>query len=349
MNWAFIGLLTALTAAAQTPADTAQALNTQGNGLVESGNYPEAQRLYQESIRIFRSLGPAYEAHAASALLNLAIAMNGEGQRAAATKVLEEALAMHRHALGDRHLRTLTNMNLLANNHLMTGDPNRADAIFQQLLPVERELYPDDIQTARTLQGLSYGLVRQNQGREALPLAEEALRIAIQREGPDTMEAALAYSSVAEAHRSMGSGARALPLYRQARALYQKALGPDSPRVATLLSQEGLILMQDGKLALAEQSMKQSVQSLSKSCPGCLVELTIAQSNLGLLHLRQKRYREADEAYSAAIELREKLPASRGPELADALQSLAEVRQKEHKFEDAARLNTRAQMIRAYR
>ena len=349
MNWALIGLLTALTAAAQTPADTAQNLNTQGNRAEESGNYPEAQRLYQESIRIFRSLGPAYEAHTASALLNLAIALTEDGQRPAATKLLEEALAMHRHSLGEKHLRTIANMNLLANHYLMMGDPDRADAIYQQLMPVERELYPDDIQTARTLQGLSYGLVRRNRAQEGLPLAEEALRIAIQREGPDSMDAALAYSSVAEAHRSMGSGARALPLYRQARALYQKALGPDNPRVATLLSQEGLILMQDGKLALAEQAMTQALRSLSKWCPGCLVELAIAQSNLGLLHVRQKRYREADEAYSAAIELREKFAISPGPELADALQGLAEVREKEHLFDDAARLNTRAQTIRGYR
>jgi tetratricopeptide (TPR) repeat protein len=349
MNWALIGLLTALTAPAQTPVETALSLNTQGNLAEESGNYAEAQRLYQEAVRIFRSLGPAYEAHAASALLNFAIAMIDDGRRAAATKVLEEALAMHRHSLGDRHLRTITNMNLLANSHLTVGEPDRGEAIFHELLPVERELYPDDVQTARTLEGLSYGLVRRNRAQEALPLAEEALRIAIQRTGPDNLETALAYSSVAEAHRSMGSGARALPLYRQARALYQKALGPDSPRVATLLSQEGLILMQDGKLALAEQSMTQAVRMLSKSCPGCLVELTIAQSNLGLLHVRQKRYREADQAYCAAIELREKLTASRGPELADALQSLAEVREKEHLFDDAARLNTRAQMIRGYR
>ena len=349
MNWVLIGLLTALTAVAQTPAETAQTLNTQGNRAEESGNYPEAQRLYQESLRIWRSLGPAYEAHAASALLNFAISMTDDGHRAAASKVLEEALAMHRHALGDKHLRTITNMNLLANNHLTLGDPERADAIFQELLPVERELYPNDIQAARTLQGLSYGLVRRDRAREALPLAEEAQRIAIHTEGPDSLEAALAYSSMAEAHRAMGSGARALPLYRLARALYQKALGPDNPRVATLLSQEGLILMQDGKLALAEQSMTQAVRMLSKSCPGCLVELTIAQSNLGLLHVRQKRYREADVAYSAVIELREKFAVSRGPELADALQSLAEVRQKEHLFDDAARLNTRAQMIRGYR
>ena len=38
MNWALIGLLTALTAAALS-------LNTQGNRLAESGNCSEAQRL----------------------------------------------------------------------------------------------------------------------------------------------------------------------------------------------------------------------------------------------------------------------------------------------------------------
>ena len=55
------------------------------------------------------------------------------------------------------------------------------------------------------------------------------------------------------------------------------------------------------------------------------------------------------EAYSAVLERREKFAASPGPELADALQSLAEVREKARRFDDAARLNIRAQMIRGYR
>ena len=71
-------------------------------------------------------------------------------------------------------------MNELATNYLMTGDPDRAAALYREALPIERELYPRDIQTARTLEGLSYGLVRQVQGQEALQLAEEALGIAIE-------------------------------------------------------------------------------------------------------------------------------------------------------------------------
>jgi tetratricopeptide (TPR) repeat protein len=342
-------MFTAITTAAQTSVEMAHSLNTQGNRVAESGNNPEAQRLYREAIQIWRSLGPAYDAHTAGTLLNLAVAMTDDGQRLAAVKVSEEALALHRRTLGGTHHRTVANMNLLASNYLMLGDPDRAEALYQEALPIERELYPRDIQTARTLEGLAYGLVRRRQPREALPLVEEALGIAIQCAGEDSMDTALAYSSVAEVHRAMGSGERALPLYRKARALYQKALGSDHPRVASILSQEGLILMQDGKLALAEQSMAQAVKSLKTACPGCLVELSIAESNLGLLRLRQKRYREADEALTSAVELREKFAVSTGPELADALQSLALVREKEHRFDDAVRLNTRAEMIRGYR
>lgn len=349
MNCLTIGMLTVLTAAAQTPAETAQSLNTQGNRAAESGNNPEAQQLYREAIQIWRSLGPAYEAHTAGSLLNLAVAMNDDGHRLASVKVSEEALALHRRTLGATHHRTVANMNLLASNYLMLGDPGRAEALYREALPIERELYPRDLQTARTLEGLAYGLVRRRQAREALPLAEEALGIAIQCAGEDSMDTALAYSSVAEVHRAMGSGERALPLYRKARALYQKALGPEHPRVASILSQEGLILMQDGKLALAEQAMVQAVKSLKKACPGCLPELWIAESNLGLLRLKQKRYREADEALTSAVELREKFAVSTEPELADSLQSLALVREKERRFDDAARLNARAQMIRGYR
>jgi tetratricopeptide (TPR) repeat protein len=349
MNRLLVGLLTAISAASQTPQEKAKDLNNEANRIADHGNYAEAEDLYQQSIEIWRSLGPGYDAHTAGTLVNLGVALSGDGQRQAATKLFQEALALHLRSLGPRHLRTITSMNELATNYLMTGDPERAQSLYKEALPIEREFYPHELQLAHTLEGLSYDLVRRKLGQEALPLAEEALRIAIENTGENSMEVALAYSSVAESYRVMNAGERALPLYRKARVLYEKALGPDHPRVASVLSQEGLILMHDGKYALADQAMTQAIKSLKKTCPGCQAELAITQSNLGLLRLRQKRYRDADEAFSAVIALREKVNASTAPELADALQNLAAVREKEHLLEDAARLKSRAQMIRAYR
>ena len=82
------------------------------------------------------------------------------------------------------------------------------------------------------------------------------MTIALKADGDNGLDAALAYSNVAEAHRMAGRPERALPLYKKARAIYERVLGPDHPRVASVLSQEGLILMEDGKLSLAEKGQE---------------------------------------------------------------------------------------------
>jgi len=348
MNWVLILMLTAI-ATPQFPVERANRLNTQGALAAGRGEYGEARRLYEESIAFWRFQGPGYDAHRAGTLLNLAITMSDSGQGAAAVPIASEALALHRRTLGSTHLRTLTNINVLANTLLTLGEADRAEALFREALPVVRERYPRDPALATTLEGIAYFAIRRKQPAEALPLAEEALAIVTPATGENSMDAALAYSVVAEAHRAMGAGARALPLYRRARFLYEKQFGPEHPRVVSILSQEGLILMEDGKLSLAEKAMARAATALEQSCRECLVELAIAETNLGVLRMKQGRFRDADAALTRAVELREKTAAKPGTELADVLQLLAGARQKERLFEDAARLNSRAALIRAYR
>jgi tetratricopeptide (TPR) repeat protein len=353
MYWISIALITfigsVISVAAQTPAQNAQTYNNQGNHLVEKGDSGAAGALYRDAIAIWRSLGPEFEPHLAGSLLNLGVALSGDGKRAEAAKAYEEALVLHRRSLGDKHHRTVSNMNLLASTYLMLGSPERGDALLQEALLIERELFPDDIQKARTLEGISNSLIRAGRPGESLAPAEEALAIAIKAAGEESMDAALAYATVAEAHRAARNPDRALPLFRKSRALYAKSLGPEHPRVASLLSQEGLILMDDGKTSLAEQLMVNAVQLLNKSCPTCVVELSVAQNNLGILRLKQKRYREADEALTASVALREKFEARPGQQLVESLRLLAFAREKQRLFADAVRLTTRANSIVSYR
>lgn len=349
MNWLRVGLLiTAMAIPAVAQPDAAINLNDRGNRAADQGNHAEAEALYREAIRIWRSLGVKYEAHLAGTLMNLGAALSGDGKRPAGVKVYEEALALHRRSLGTKHHRTISNMNLLAGNFLMLADPGSAQTLFEEALPIERELYPNDIQTARTLEGLANALMRTGKADVATPLAEEALVIALKVAGEDSLDAALAFSTVAEVHRSGGRPDRALPLYRKARSLYEKSLGPDHPRVASILSQEGLILMDEGKLALAEQSMARSLHALN-TCAACVVEQAIAENNLGLLRLKQKRYAEADKLLSHVLQLREQFTAQPGREVAEALQSLALAREKQRLYQDAARLQSRAAAILGYR
>jgi len=95
--------------------------------------------------------------------------------------------------------------------------------------------------------------------------------------------------------------------------------------------------------------MVEAAGILAKSCPGCTFERIVSESNLGVLRLRQGKYAEADRLLTAVVSAQEKYLTQPSSDMATVLQSLAQVREKERRYEDAARLHRRAEMIMEYR
>jgi tetratricopeptide (TPR) repeat protein len=343
-----LGLLVTAAAFAQHSVKEAIELNNQGNRASESNDYGAAAGYYRQSIQIWSELGEEYDAHRASVLMNLGTVLCGAGRRMEGATAFEGALALHRKTLGMHHERTVVNMNLLAANYLMIGETQKAETLLDEVLPIARAEFSNNIQSARSLEVLTGVLDRRGRVQEAITPAREALDVSIRVAGDSSIETALAYANAAEAHRSAGEYDSALPLYRKAHALYEQFLGPNHPRVATILSQEGLVAMYAGKLSTAEQSLLRATTSLKQNCPDCLVELAVAENNLGLLRLKQKRYREAGEILAEAVALRERFSSRPTQDLAASLQTLAMARKAEHRDEDAARLNSRAAAILAF-
>jgi tetratricopeptide (TPR) repeat protein len=349
MNWLrfwVVGMAGVAAAGAQTAPDNPNVL---GNRAADRGDFAAAEPYYQKAVEEFRAMGPDYEAHLAGSLVNLASAACGQGRRAEGAKYFEEALVLHQRTVGPKHLRTMVNINRMATNYLVLGDADRAQSLLTGALAIERELYPNDGQLAQTLGGLAGVMMRKGQMAEALPMVEEALEIARKSSGDGSVEAAQMYANVAEVHRVLGRPDRALPLYRKARFIYETAMGKADTRVAATLSQEGLILINDGKLTLAGQALERAVDILRQSCPLCAPEMSIAENNLGILRLKQKRYAEADRLLTHVLALQEKYMAKPGREMADTLQNLSVVREKEQLHADAVRLRNRATTLLSYR
>jgi len=323
--------------------------NVLGNQAASRGDFAAAEPYYQKAVEQFRAMGTDFQAHLAASLVNLAGANCGQGKRAEGAKYFEEALVLHRRTLGPKNLRTVTNINRMATNYLMLGDTDRAESLFAEALAIERELYPNDLQLAGTLGGLAGALLRKGKTAEALPMVEEALEIARKSSGDASVESAQMYANVAEVHRVAGRPDRALPLYRKARFIYETGLSKADARVACILSQEGLILMNEGKLTLAGQALDRAVEILRQSCPLCAPEMSIAENNLGLLRLKQKRYAEADRLLTHVLALQEKYLAKPGREMADTLQNLSAVREREQLHADAERLRNQATLLLSYR
>jgi Flp pilus assembly protein TadD len=342
-------LLFALSSVSVGQQSAASALNDRGLAAAERRDFDTARKLYQEAIAAWEKQGPEYEAHVAIVRMNLAQVYGAEGKRMECAAALEESLKGFRRTLGIRDLRSLSALNILGGMHMMLGNHARAEELFREALPIERELYPNDTQLARTLGGLASLHMREGRTEQAIPLAEEALALTIKTEGENSLDAALAYANVAEGHRVLNRPERALPLFRKSRATYERLLGAEHPRVSSVLTQEGLLLLSEGKLGMAEEALERSLAIVKRSCPNCAFEQAAAENNLALLRIRQGNLAEADRLLTNILALQERTPAMPKSELAVTLQSLAVVRQREKRFEDAERLKRRAALLLSYR
>ena len=132
MKWATYAVVAGVSALMGMRAETRAAfdLNERGVAIMARGDYAGAEQLFGESLRAWRDLGPAYEAHYASTLSNLGLALCGEGKWQEGAKVLQESLAQNRRVLGPKHVRTVYNLNMLGNVTMLLGDMEQAEALY---------------------------------------------------------------------------------------------------------------------------------------------------------------------------------------------------------------------------
>jgi tetratricopeptide (TPR) repeat protein len=293
-------LLAPAAAAANAQLREAFALNERGLEAAARRDYAVAEKDHRASVQLYRALGASYEAHLSIALFNLAETVCGEGGWKEAAAIFRESLELSRRALGPKHIRSVASLNALGHVEMVLGDFDSAAAHFAEALSVARELYPRDIHLAYALAGVSSLRLMAGVPEDALPFAEEALRVAIDAELTPGVDTALMYQNVGRIHRAAGRSERALPLLRKARAIYERVGATADPRYAAAFSEEGLALMHEGQYVQAGGEMKRAI-GLLEQCAGCGFELAIARSNLGLLRFRQKKYVEADDLLRKAL------------------------------------------------
>jgi len=328
----------ALSAQPQLASD----LNDQGLAAANRGDYARADVLYGEALAKWRELGSPYDAHTASTLVNLGQSLCNEGKWRESTGVFEEALALYRRSLGSKHQRTVYNLSLMGHAYLFAGNLERAQAALAEALATERELFAGDAVVEHTLLGMS--LLRRQQANleEALQLGEECLDTALKTLGEIDAFTGMAYENVAAIHRIAGQPARALPLFRKARFIYERTAGAESQVYALLLSEEGLALLDDGEISLAEKDLSQAVEALAKFGSRSAFHLAVAQSNLGLLRLHQRKFADAERLLTRALSLEEQLPSRPVADMAATMGVLAQLRKAQRRNAESAQLRARA-------
>ena len=91
--------------------------------------------------------------------------------------------------------------------------------------------------------------------REALPLAQEALKIRAQILGPEQMDTALSLFAVGTQYHALGEYAEAEPLFRRAMEIVKKLKGENHPDYASVLNNLASLYQAQGDYRRAEAAL----------------------------------------------------------------------------------------------
>ncbi len=186
---------------------------------------------------------------------------------------------------------------------------------------------------------------QQGKFAEALPLAQEAMRVAEATFGPGDPNVATSLNNLAALYKAQGRYAEAEPLYTRALAIREQALGPDHPTVAASLSNLALLYSAQGRYAEAEPRYVRALAIREKALGPEHPDVADSLNDLALLDDKQGRSAEAEPRYTRALAIWEKALGPDHPYVAASLSNLASLYADQGRYAEAEPLGKRALAI----
>jgi tetratricopeptide (TPR) repeat protein len=188
-------------------------------------------------------------------------------------------------------------------------------------------------------------LLKQKHADQAIPLAHQALELAIKNHGADHADVAVSEERLADVYRVLDQDKEAQQHYL--RALEIRKLAPANDRhaaeaIGSIDNKLGLVYVRQGEYGAAEPLFQQAQTIYGKLFGDDFVTVAIVKGNLADLYVQQGKLEQAQTYYVETISLFEK---SLGPEhqgLNHPLSGLGMLYFKQGRYAEAAPLLKRA-------
>jgi tetratricopeptide (TPR) repeat protein len=166
-------------------------------------------------------------------------------------------------------------------------------------------------------------LYKQGKYQEAIPLAQQVLRLDQQEFGNESVETATGLNNLAEFYRLSGDYTKAEPLCSEALRIRRKILGNEALDTAQSLNQLAQIYQAEGNYAKAQPLFSQALQIrqdyLGPEDPDTVQTL----SNLALVYQATGDFSKAEALSIQALQIREKVLGLDNPDTAISRNNLA--------------------------
>jgi tetratricopeptide (TPR) repeat protein len=227
------------------------------------------------------------------------------------------------------------------------GALDQARALLERALAIrEKQLGPNHLDTALSLNNLATVLADQDNLAEARRLFERALAIRERQLGPDDPDTARSLNNLGSVLEAQGDLAGARPLIERALAIRERQLGPDHPETGRGLTNLANVLMKQGDLAGARPLAERALAIREKGLGPEHVDTARSVLLVALMLHDEGNLAKARSLLERVLSIREKQLGLNHLEVATALSHLAEVLKGQGNLAGARSLHERALEIR---
>ena len=189
-------------------------------------------------------------------------------------------------------------------------------------------------------------LQKQGKTEEALPIAQEAVRVAESTFGANNADTATAVLKLGTIYSTLGSYPEAEPLLKRAMSLQEKLSGANSCAVAEVANALGQAYDAEGKFDDAEPLLKHALAIREKLLGANSALAAESVNSLGELYYYQGKREQAGPLFERAYKIREKVLGPGDPSVAESMGDLGIVYDEEGRYAEAEPLDVRALAIR---
>jgi CHAT domain-containing protein/tetratricopeptide (TPR) repeat protein len=265
------------------------------------------------------------------------------GKAGAALKMAQEAMAIRKKVLGEKHPDYADSLNYLALLYDSQGNYARAEPLFQMALDIRKEVlgekHPD---FAASLNNLASLYENQWNYAKAEPLFQKAMEINKEVLGEKHPRYALSLNNLASLHQKQGKYLKAAPLYQKALDIRKEVLGEKHPDFALSLHNLAGLYHTQRNYAKAEplyqKAMEINKEVLGEKHPRYALSLNA----LAVLYDAQGNYTKAEPLYQKALDIRKEVLGEKHPRYALSLNNLADLYRRQGNYAKAEALYQKA-------
>jgi tetratricopeptide (TPR) repeat protein len=319
----------------QTVPALARCLHDRAIAIANEGDADAARQEFLKAIALWRELGPSFDPHRATSMMQMASILQMQGHSAPAIANYEQAYALLRQSLGETHERTAASKVRLAGAYAHAGQTAKAIPMLNAALAPGSGLSQSD-----------RGIVLNSLGSDAGIRGDYDRAIDYYRQAEKAMGAENdhdpAYGAVlcnlAAVYIANEDLDRAEPLLKKVRSIYEANLGPQHPRMANLLLQEGNLALHQHHFIEAETLLERSYAMAQHDMPQGSDELASQMMSLGLAYLKNGKLNEAESVLMPGLQIKKAEYPYPHRELAIAEHRVASLRAAQHRDSEAGKL-----------